>query len=170
MEHTHEMTTGQVQNQGERLPADQKQKYHHFNIGPYLLRQMVILMTALILADYLDPVGYIFTKSEYYGVPVSVKAKFVIVMVIICISTVIGTHYGCHHHYYQWYCNETDRIVVNPVFIQHLWHLAFTCTSSYIFNHWLILKYYIFQLWLYIVFILVYSFVWIFIFYNAPKL
>ena len=98
MEHTHEMNDSQVQNQGERLPPDKKWKYHHVDMVPYILRQMVILMTALILADYLDPVGYIFTNSEYYGVPVSVKAKFVIVMVIICIGTVIGIHYGCHHH------------------------------------------------------------------------
>ena len=126
---THGMINGQVRNREVRvLPVGNdnggqklsKRKYHGIYFL-YFFREFFILFVSCIVSDFLDPINYIFTDSEYYGIPVSYRAKWTILLAVLCLITVISIDHGCHHHYY---CHKNNPVLVfHPVFFDLFPHL-----------------------------------------------
>ena len=131
----------------EEVECYQKRKYHGIHLQ-YFFHELLILFVACVVADFLDPINYILTDSEYYDTLVSYRAKCIILLVVVCIITVISLNYGCHHHYYCY--GEYCHVVFHPVFLELYTHLLLPCICSYILNDWFILNLF-FRLCLYLI-------------------
>ena len=150
------MTDGQE----ERLPPvnnekerGSKIKYCPINVPTYMFHLGLITFVACAVADFLDPVTYIFTDSEYYGIPVSYRAKCTILLAVVCIITIIAMKCGCHHHVYR-YESSYHGTVTKPIYIDVLAYLVLACILRYLCN-WLIPNLYLMRLFIYIVIIAV---------------
>ena len=100
---------------------------------------MLLVFVALVVADFLDPINYILTDSEYYGISVSHRAKCIILLVVICVGIAITMrndfHHYCHMEYYK---GDLHRYVLRPLSTELLTYLLFPCSVSYILNDWFI--------------------------------
>ena len=101
---------------------------HEKNITPdYLLNNMSIFFLSLVIADYLDPIGYTGTDSSY-NITLTSRGKLIIFLVTLSIAAAISVHHGHHYHYYKFF-NFTVSI-----YIEHI-HLLVACICSYAFNN-----------------------------------
>ena len=143
------MTDGQVQNRVKNEKGRGRTIKHLIHARTYIFRQWLIMSVACAVADFLDPVNYIFTDSEYCGIPVSYKAKCIILLVVVCVITIIAMKYGCDHHVYC-YENSYRGPIIQPIYTDVLTHLVFSCILSYLCN-WLIPNLHVTRLFIYIV-------------------
>ena len=155
----HGMTDGQVQNREKRLPPannkkgrGSKMKYYPIHVPTHMFRLELIVFVACAVADFFNPINYILTDNEYYGIPVSYRAKWTILLVVICVITIIATmKCGCHHHVYR-YESSFRGANTRPVYFDVLSYLVLACMLSYLCN-WLIPNLYVMRLFIYIVII-----------------
>ena len=162
IDHPYGIIGGHAQNQEERLPPvnsekerGSKIKYYPIHVPTYIFHLGLITFVACAVADFLDPINYIFTDSEHYRIPVSYRAKCTTLLVVVCVITIIAMKYGCHHHVYC-YENSYRGTMKQYVFIDVLTYLVFACILSYLCN-WLIPNHYFMRLFIYIVVSVVYT-------------
>ena len=161
----HETTDGQVQMQRERLPHENrpgihkmllKKRYHRIKFPSYFWCLALISLVACVIADILDPINYILTDSEYYGIPVSQRAKCIILLAVACISTIVSINYGCCHHHYC-YEDHSHRVLLYPVFTDLFPYLLLPWILSYVLNDCLITTHFIINLIIYILVVIIYT-------------
>ena len=129
------------ENKGERynfihfpsVNENRKRKYHRIHCPTYFFRQALILFLGIMAAEFLDPVTYILTDSEYYGIPVSYKAKCIILLVVATIIAFILIYYGCLNYLY-FYEDGHIRVIVYSVAEELLIYLLLPCLGSVFFN------------------------------------